>query len=480
LTRVMAPPVTHPRAISGGWVIGMAVSIAVLAIGIPGALIFTVDDVGRSQGWIITTVIGVWSGIRISVRWVRGIPRLFDFFFWVFTYIFIGIAATASMRAGDIPWTTASINPDLDVPTALITLGGVIAYEVGAFLRWASARKRPVSELPEVGISVGRALLLYLMGLAAVGYYVSKMGLSAIFSSRTNSAIMQSYIWGDSSTLAIIYAMAIYPLLVAVGAFAQHWRSLQPGESGRLGYPLLIAAGFVGLMLVANPLTSARYTAGTVAFALVMFLGAAATANRARLTMLGTIFAFLFVFPILNVFRNAGTQLQDRQSFFSEYIGNADYDAFFQIANAYSYVVDGLVVPGRQFLGSLLFWVPRSVWPDKPEDTGIMLADYRGYSFTNLSAPVWSELLVNGGVIAVVVGFIIIGFALRVLDDRMVPAYSQAGWWGVAGAILPVYSLILWRGSLLQATGALVVMMVGLIWIRKKSPPNTALTTLSR
>ncbi len=458
----------------------MAASIAVLAVGIPGALVFTVEDVGRSQGWIITWLIGVWSGIRLSVRWVRGVPRLFDFFFWVFTYIFIGIAATASIRAGEIPWTTSGMSPALDVPAALVTLGGVVAYEVGVFARWASARKRPVGELPEAGISAGKAMVLYVVGIAAVGYYVSKMGLSAIFSDRTTSAIMQSYAWGDSSTLAIVYAMAIYPLLVAVGAFAQLWRSLSSGQTGRVVYPLLFGAGFVGLMLVANPLTSARYTAGTVAFALVMFLGAAATENRARLTMLGTIFAFLFVFPILNVFRHDDSQLQARQSFFGEYIGNPDYDAFFQIANAYSYVVDGFVVPGRQFLGSLLFWVPRTMWPTKPEDTGIMLADYRGYSFTNLSAPVWSELLVNGGVIAVIVGFVIIGFVLRVLDDRMVPAYSQAGWWGVVGSILSVYSLILWRGSLLQATGALVVMMVGLIWVRKKPPPNTELTTLGR
>lgn len=448
----------------------MAASIAVLGIAIPGALLFTVDDVGRSQGWIITWVIGIWSGIRLSVRWVRGIPRLFDFFFWVFTYIFIGISATASIRAGETPWTTAGIDPALDIPAALIALAGVVAYEVGMFVRWVSGRKQSPNELTQVGISVGRTWVLYLVGAAVVAYYVAKMGLSAIFSSRTVSAMTQSYVWSDTSTLAIVYAAAIYPLLVAVGAFVQHWRSLKPGDAGRIGYALVIMGGFAGLMLVANPLSSARYTAGTVAFALVMFLGAAATPNRTRLTMLGTIVAFLFLFPLLNIFRNEGTQLTARQGFFSEYIANPDYDAFFQIANAYAYLADGLVEPGRQFLGSLLFWVPRSIWPGKPEDTAIVLADYRGYSFTNISSPLWAELLVNGGVIAVVVGFLIIGFALRKLDDRLVPAYAQAGWWGVTGSILPVYSLILWRGSLLQATGALAVMLAGLFWVRKREP----------
>jgi hypothetical protein len=188
----------------------------------------------------------------------------------------------------------------------------------------------------------------------------------------------------------------------------------------------------------------------------------------------------LFLFPLMNVFRYDESQVGQRQNFFSEYMNNPDYDAFFQIANAYSFVNDGLVVPMRQLMGSLLFWVPRSFWPGKPEDTGIMLADYRGYSFTNLSAPMWSELLVNGGVVAVVIGFLILGAWVRTLDDKMAPAHASGGWWGLVGSVLPAYSLILWRGSLLQATGAFVVMMVGLIWVRKKLPPNSGQLTVLR
>jgi hypothetical protein len=471
---------THERrsAESGWQLIGVTLSVAVLALALPVSLLFMVPDVGRSQGWPITFVIAIWAGVRLSRIWVAGNPRLFDFFFWLFTYIFFGISATAMMRSGDIPYTTPSIDPTLDVPAATITLVGVLSYEAGSFLYWLRRHKVEPAELRSVGVSPFRATLLLGVGLVVSAYFVSKLGISVIFSNRANATLAQSYIWPDSSTFAIVYALAIYPTLVAVGAFAQERRILPPGRMGRIGYPVFMLAGATALMLVANPLSSARYTAGTVAFALVLFLGATTNWRRARLTMLGTIGAFLFLFPLMNVFRYSVSDSSSRTNFFSEYQGNPDYDAFFQIANAYAFVNDGLMVPMRQIMGSLLFWVPRSLWAGKPEDTGIMLADYRGYSFTNLSAPMWAELLVNGGMVAVVIGFIGLGALVRLLDDRMSQAHEIGGWWGLVGSVLSAYTLILWRGSLLQATGSFAVMMFSLFWVRRKLPPNSEFPTV--
>ncbi len=61
----------------------------------------------------------------------------------------------------------------------------------------------------------------------------------------------------------------------------------------------------------------------------------------------------------------------------------------------------------------------------------------------------------NGGIIAVVVGFLLLGLVLRAMDSRIVPALRVGGVWAIVGAILPVFMTILLRGSLLQATGAL-------------------------
>src|SRR5699024_1545674 len=180
------------------------------------------------------------------------------------------------------------------------------------------------------------------------------------------------------------------------------------------------------LLAIVNPIASARYTFGPVAFALPVFAGAAATRARTRVLMIGTIIGLLFVFPVADAFRRAGPSAT-RAGFLDEYMSNPDYDAFWQIANAYAYWQDGFVVPVRQIAGSLFFWLPRSVWADKPTDTGIMLAEYRGYSFDNLSAPLWAELLVNGGAIALVIGFLVVGAVLHRLDRAIVAGFSRGG-----------------------------------------------------
>ncbi len=67
-------------------------------------------------------------------------------------------------------------------------------------------------------------------------------------------------------------------------------------------------------------------------------------------------------------------------------------------------------------LGTLLFWMPRSVWPDKPLDTGVMLAEYKEYGFTNLSSPLWGEFFIDFGWVGLVAGMLLVGYWARRLD----------------------------------------------------------------
>lgn len=445
------------------WVLLVA-SIAVLSVALPAALLVSVPNAPRSQAWIITVVISVWAGVRVSIIWVSGVPRLFDYFLWVFTYIFMGVAPTAQILSGLTSTTTPGVDPGMDLPTAFIVALGLACYEVGR-VGWMlreqhRARRTTVAVQP---VSRIRTVVVAVTGVLIGAYFVSRVGFAGSLGSREGAQAARTAAWPDPAVRAMFYAGAVYPLLVATGGLSQLVRR-------RVNRQWMLAAALVTggvLLLIVNPVSAARYTFGTVAFALAVFLGAVATRFRARITMLAGIVGFLAIFPIADAFRREDSVVT-RAGFFEEYLSNPDYDAFWQIANALSYVIDGLVVPLRQAMGSVLFFVPRSIWPDKPTDTGILLAEYRGYSFDNLSAPMWAEALVNGGVIAVVVVFLVLGAALRAMDTRMVPAFASGGVWAIAGAILPVYMTILLRGSLLQATGALMITILSVAVIAER------------
>lgn len=458
----------------------LVASIAVLSVALPAALVVYVPWNPRSDAWIVTIIITAWAGVRVSLLWVRGIPRLFDYFLWVFTYIFMGIAPTAQILSGLTSTTTPGVDPGLDLPTAGIVGLGLVCYEIGRALWIVWEDHRGERAVPEVRpVHPVRAVVLAAAGVIIGAYFVSRIGFAGSLGSREGAQAARAAAWPDPAVRSMFYAGAIYPLLVAAGGLAQLSRTARALSNRRWALGGAIMASVL-LLLIVNPVASARYTFGTVAFALAVFAGAVLTHQRARVTMLAGIVGFLAVFPIADAFRSDGTTAT-RAGFFEEYLSNPDYDAFWQIANALSYWIDGLVEPLRQALGSLLFFVPRALWENKPTDTGITLADYRGYSFDNLSAPMWAEALVNGGIIAVVIVFLALGVALRAMDTRIVPALAAGGVWAIVGAILPVYMTILLRGSLLQATGALMITIVSVLFISgRNSTADTDLPDYSR
>lgn len=457
------------RALGGGLRAALVViSIAVLSVVMPVYLLAEIPDLGRSDAWIVTLLIMIYGGVRLSVSWVSGRAHLFDFFFWIFGYIFMGLAPTAQIRANAISTTTPGIDAGLDVPTAGVVALGIACYEVARGLWILRQRSRPArAERAPRAVDPVRTVILATIGLAVSAYFVVQLGPAAALGSREAAFAAREARWPEPATRAVVYAAAIYPLLIATGALAQLRRTARR-RGARVAFLIAALAAAVVLLLIVNPIASARYTFGTVAFALAVFAGAAVTQARARVTMLGAVVGFLFLFPIADAFRTDEVRV-NRTSFFGEYLANPDYDAFWQISNAISYWLDGLVQPARQFLGSILFWMPRAIWPDKPTDTSIVLAEYRGYSFDNLSAPLWAEALVNGGIIAVVVVFIALGIVLRAMDVRIVPAFAAGGVWAIVGAVLPVYMTILMRGSLLQATGATTVMIACLLLVAGRS-----------
>lgn len=453
------------------WFVLSAFALSAL---VPLSLIALVDDVGRSSAWIITLTIVIWTGLRLSAIIGAGRPMLFDFFFLMFCYVFMGLAPTVQIRSDLISTTTKGIDSGFDVPTAVLVAVGIAFYEIGRLLRalrergsgGASAAVDDGRALGTQLTSVSRVRSLVLLGFGIVfsAYFISSIGLGSLFASRDQAFAARSAAWPDPAIRSVMYALAIYPLLVGIGAITQVRKAAGRGAS-RV-YLVVILAAVLVLLIIINPISSARYSLGTVLFALAVYGGAMRTALRVRVTMASAIIGLIFLFPLADAFRSPVVKIF-RDGFFGEYKSNPDYDAFWQVANAYSFVLDGLVHVGQQALGSLLFWVPRAVWAEKPVDTSILLANYRGYSFTNLSAPLWAEFLVNGGIPLLIIGFLLTGYFLRIMDKRLLPAFAAAGYWGIVGAIFPVYMTILLRGSFLQATGAVAVALACLLIVRK-------------
>ncbi len=319
-----------------------------------------------------------------------------------------------------------------------------------------------------------------MFGILASIYLLSQVGWFAFLHSREDILDAETVAIPDMSTFALLRAAACIGPLVAFIALVRFRgeaknalaRGVHISTSVMRSSKVLLVV--VGILLsdIMNPISSARYLAGTAMLAVAAGFGLFATRLRFRVVACGFLVGMLLIFPLADAFRYSDKgELKTSNPVQSLLSG--DYDSFAQLTNGYLVGVREGIVPGRQFLGVLLFWVPRSLWTDKPLDTGPFIAHERGYSFTNLSAPLWIELFLNGGWVLLAIGMFALGYALHRWDTKLNIQCELNGMPSVLGCILPFYLMILLRGSLLQAASFLACILVFPAFVAQRKQVDT-------
>jgi hypothetical protein len=142
-----------------------------------------------------------------------------------------------------------------------------------------------------------------------------------------------------------------------------------------------------------------------------------------------------------------------------------DLDGLQSTLNVYEMVQSEGLSWGYRLLGAILSYVPRDVWPTKPYSTGTSAAVSAGYDFTNLSAPLISEIYVDFGIVGVTIIPFFIGWIIIVLDRRAAILGRERGHIlekFFLGALIG-YETIFLRGSLISIISQIYLYM-GLVW----------------
>jgi len=369
---------------------------------------------------------------------------------------------------------------------ALIVLVGCGAFLGGAgFESVASVRRRRNAERTYdvvkqvLTVNYARTIVLSVITIVIDIYFLSHLGWTIFLQSRTEAAIGQADAWGQSATFPIMRAAAATAPLVAFLALIRVRREAKSarmrGENissivMRSNTVLLVVVG-IFLAVVMNPISNPRYYFGTAFLSVATAFGLFATRQRFRFAACGFLVGMLLIFPLADAFRGSSEgQLKSTNPIQSLLTG--DYDSFAQLMNGYLVAARDGIVPLKQFFGVLLFWVPRTLWTAKPEDTGGYIAHGRGYFFTNLSAPLWIEFYLNGSWLLLAVGMFALGFALHRWDTRLHAELNLYRMPGLLGCILPFYLMILLRGSFLQATATLCAVLAFSAFVSQRKKPK--------
>ena len=426
---------------------------AIVLCGVVPALLWSFGEGGDKTALLTISVVVAIAGLRFA--WIVGSRErhLHEMAVWLFVYIFLGVAPFVQLRSR-FPGTTLNTDQSKAGEAAAIVLVGCVALLVGSKI---AARKQPAQLAVVSSVNEQRVRVLAIVVLALAVYYISRLGVSNLFLARSDLSAVRAQSIGDDPIASILRAGTNMGLLIVFVSLMHVRRNRKlSGEPAPVLLPLVIV---LTLFTCVNPISSARYVFGTVLLAVLASLGAYGTLRRFRLVALSSLVGIVALFPILDTFRrslDASVQLENPL----EAMTTGDFDAFAQIINTLEYTSTEGLAWGWQMLGVFFFWVPRSVWPGKPIDTGTLLGEFKGYNFTNLSAPMWSEMFINFGWIGLVVGMVLLGYFFRRLDTGTEARLRVSDIPPVLSCVIPFYLLIVLRGSLLQAMANLLVILL--------------------
>lgn len=336
--------------------------------------------------------------------------------------------------------------------------------------------------------------MVYIAWIASVsvGYAYQKQTLREHYGAMTQFGRSNFLIAGLS--LPMVLAFAIFPSYLIA---ERHELADELQEGSMLGYffigskMLFLSAAIYALniwkserrpiwlamrllmtllvLLVFNPLANARFV---FLSAYLAVLGS--WINVPKRAMIGLAVAgpllLFFVLPLTKVMFNTEALSREASRNTKDYLVSTEFDAFQQSMNAVAYVEANGFNYGSQLLAAPLFWVPRSLFPDKPESSGTEVADFMGYIFLNLALPLYSEWYLAIGIPGVLGFGFLWGVLLRNVDSRGCNFNDPAGnvsFWRINALLLGAFSFIIYRGSL----GALAPLVgsvgvgVAILWV---------------
>jgi hypothetical protein len=121
---------------------------------------------------------------------------------------------------------------------------------------------------------------------------------------------------------------------------------------------------------------------------------------------------------------------------------------------------------------ALIAMVPRILWPNKPVQAGSgnIVSYYTGLQFaegTSVGVGSIMEFYINFGTVGVIIGFLVLGCIVRVLDTLIALRLQAGDWEGFMAWFLPSLPLLNTGGSLVEVTAASAASIVLVLIIKK-------------
>lgn len=288
--------------------------------------------------------------------------------------------------------------------------------------------------------------------LLILSIFVALWGLSKI-----STAIITIGPLSDSDsairTLIVHKVIFLIPFLAAA-IYIFH----KDANRGYLTNLLIITFLIALVLLTKNPFFERRNAIGPVYLTLFVLIFPWLISSARRFFVFLTV-VLVILFPISSILTNRDPEYW-LETFrpdimLKEVLGHMTdlhYDAWASFLGIVDYVNNNGIQYGEQLLGTLLFFIPRSVWIEKPTSSGEMLGAYLSQShwlwFTNISAAFPAEGYLDFGILGVLLYAFILAIFTRIIDYH---ANHSSAISRISSVYYAFFLFFLLRGPLLSA-----------------------------
>ncbi len=144
------------------------------------------------------------------------------------------------------------------------------------------------------------------------------------------------------------------------------------------------------------------------------------------------IFSLLVLFPMFEMFRNFDSNVLPSEQFLvmlTKVYTGMTYDSY----QSFAFVLqNNFITYGRQLIGVLFFWIPRSLWDAKPVGSGYTMARIYNLGWDNISMNFLGEGYINFGLFGIFIFMGILAVLMAVIDKKY--------WVGYKGSIRTLFS----------------------------------------
>lgn len=320
--------------------------------------------------------------------------------FWYFSFFFMFLAPLLQYISGYTPWNHY-LSENMMIKTNYFLIIWFICYSITYIItkeKKYNIKNRISLENSTLNLFLGCAFTALILAIGLIGF----KNLFLRSSNQTNF---------DVGFMNKVVSNFLRTVPVFGLAYALYYYKIN-----KINITKIILFLFF-LICLNYPASLSRYWIGTVyiGIALISF----GKYLKSKSFDIGIIFVFAVIFPVFQVFKwytisdliNGTIKINLLKVY-----NNVDFDAYSLLIRAFEYIETFGITHCKQLLTTVFFFVPRMIWPGKSIPTGELIATAQNQVFTNLSAPLQAEGLINIGYIGIIVYSVILGFLLKKID----------------------------------------------------------------